>query len=96
MNTAMNCKQQLKEIRSAERSEKSSGFLKKCGEFFRDRRLKSGMSAESVADYLGVSVEWIESFEAGRTALPLDCARALSNCLNISPVEVMELFHGLR
>lgn len=53
------------------------------------------MSPEEVAEYLGIDVEYVKAYEAGEKAIPSTHAKAMANCMNISPEEVMNLIHRM-
>ncbi len=85
-----------KRYRSISESDaKLAEFQIRSGRFFRERRIRALLTEEEVSNYLGVSVQMLRAYELGLSPIPLDNVYALSNCLNIPPDEVMELFHQL-
>lgn len=57
-------------------------------------RVAAGLPLHDVANYVGVTVELLERFEAGVQSIPLHHVYALANCLNISPRDVLDLGLG--
>ena len=68
----------------------------KCGIFLKSKRLLAKRSKKEVADYLEISPKNVQDYEAGILKIPLNHVRALSNCLNIPPDEIIEVFNGLK
>ncbi|MES2854958.1 MAG: helix-turn-helix transcriptional regulator [Bdellovibrionota bacterium] len=58
--------------------------------FLTDRRLRSHLSLEQCADYLGISIEEFSSYESATLEIPLIDMVALSNLFNIPPTELIE------
>jgi transcriptional regulator with XRE-family HTH domain len=75
---------------SKKRATKLSSQSAQLGKFFRDERLKAGLSSETVSSYLNIPQDVLEVYEQGLSTIPLNHIYALSNCLNISPELVVK------
>ncbi len=66
------------------------------GAFFRERRLASGQSPETIAEILGYpTTAQLMAFEQGMQSFPLDDIFTLTNTLNIAPEDVLALMYDL-
>lgn len=68
----------------------------KIGAFFREARVRVGLTPEAVAQELELkSSQVVLDYESGQTSMPVDDIFALTNLLNIPPEDVMDLVHEL-
>ena len=66
------------------------------GAFFKDRRLESGLSADFVAQELGLpNRELLLAYEDGTEPVPLDEIFVLTNLLNVAPNDVLALIYDI-
>lgn len=70
--------------------------LAKLGDFFRQQRVAAGLTEDAVVRALELeSIETLRGYETGEIAIPLEDIFSLTNLLNVSPEEVMDLVHAL-
>jgi predicted transcriptional regulator len=67
----------------------------KCfGQFLMENRLRSGLSINEAAEYLGITPQTVKKYEAGQQKVPLNVIYSLSNCLNIAPKAIASIINN--
>lgn len=85
-----------KSQKSSAALQEGSARLSKLGDFFREQRLAAGVSEDAVMRALELeSLDVLRGYESGEISIPLEDVFALTNLLNVSPEEVMDLVHAL-
>jgi transcriptional regulator with XRE-family HTH domain len=68
-------------------------YFGQVGKYFRDKRLKKGMTQEDVSKFLGyTSKQIVSNWERGACHPPIDVIKKLIVLLDLNPEEVLKLF----
>ena len=65
------------------------------GDFFKRRRMESGLSLVEVSQDLNIDQVLLNAYEAGAQPIPLDTVFTLTNLLNVPPEDVMILIYDV-